>query len=163
MKTITTIEEVLELIAAHGEQLFVRWGNPDQDDLISGRSFNAVTGRREAGVSVSRWWSEEEADLYKWIGEYQFLRINGPCRPYLLTGEVIGKGGDGEPVISNGALVAVIDDVLVKSLDEIEIIRLRAAIEKDRARMELITSESARRLTQEFIDEAEAKLAKLIK
>ena len=162
MKTITTIAEVLELIAAHGDRLFVRWGNPNQDDLILGRSYNAVTGRREAGLSVSRWWSESEADLYKWIGEYQFLRINGPCQPYLLTGEVVGKGGDGEPVIASAKVVALIDDSMVKSLDEIEIIRLRAAISKDRERLQRMSDASARRITMEFIEAAESKLAHLL-
>lgn len=162
MKTISSLSKIRELITQYGDDLYVRWGNPKLDNLVDGLSRNCATGRSEAGISCSRWWSEREDLLYRWLGEYQFLRINGEeIVPYLLTGEEVGKGGDGEPVIANGRALAIVSEDLVKTLDEIEVIRLRVLLAQDRERLKTLTDKFAISSCVSLIADYEAKLAKI--
>lgn len=88
------------------KRFYLRYG-----DLPSGgRSVNHATGKKEAGVSVyaakwepvsGRWRLDGNAEL----GAALFSAAQG--RPvYLVSGEEVGRGSDGEPVLKKAKIVA---------------------------------------------------------
>ncbi len=83
-------------------QMFIRFG-----DLPAGaRSRNDDTGELEAGVSVYRaaWDSPDHdilsVELCSW-GDVMQLHALQERPPYLVEGDEVGVGSDGEPVLAN--------------------------------------------------------------
>lgn len=100
-------------IAARGSryidygQLYIRWGKLPK----AGRSRNHATGQREAGISV--YWADynpgadtiDYDDASTLAGAALTHMFNGtPC--YLVTGDEVGIGSDGEPLIRNARIIA---------------------------------------------------------
>ena len=84
----------------------VRWGCPRLD----GQSINHATGRRERGLSV---YAAEERAPGQWslrdgagyaIGTLLGLVEQGKV-PYLVRGDRVGVGSDGEPLLANVELI----------------------------------------------------------
>jgi hypothetical protein len=149
MKTIKTIEEVREAIQSHGS-VFVRWSEgPDQDAVGGWVSTNYQTKTKEAGLSVNDF-PEEPSDytILKRISEYWYF---GHPICYLCAGEIVGKGGAGEPCLSNVEPIAFISEELILSTSQIEAVRLRSAIPKETDRISQIPDRFALALVVERI------------
>lgn len=114
MRTITTVDELVAYVRrqyAAGVHVYIRYSRGAAADRKMGASTNHITGQREAGLSVNNfvpthmeWMMREEAEagrfrrhIARQLREYSFL----PGQPYLLTGELVERGGDNEPLLIN--------------------------------------------------------------
>ena len=84
------------------EKFYVRFGDLPKD----GKSTNHLTGKKEKGVSVI------EAKQNLFTGEIELVPYGSPTfmwvqnRPmYEVTGEYVGKGSDGEPLLKNAKIL----------------------------------------------------------
>lgn len=97
MSPLTTLDAVRAL----GGTLYVRWSaDPEMDRHLSG-SLNRVSGLRECGLSVCALdLGAPDHVLASRLQEYEFLRLErADSRGWLLRGEVVGWGADGEPCL----------------------------------------------------------------
>lgn len=89
------------------ERVFLRFG----DLPASGRSENFDTGELEAGVSVwAAEWDADEQHVVVYVADQPAAASLGHLsdRPaYLVTGTVVGRGSDGEPLLSDATAVPV--------------------------------------------------------
>ena len=87
---------------------YVRYGKLP----VGGHSTNNADGRREAGVSVFRGKYRQDLGLAIAIPEHTYelgTWLHLQTRPmYIVDGEEIGTGSDGEPLITNARIVAEI-------------------------------------------------------
>lgn len=125
MKQIKSYKEYQSTIAEGN--LFVRFTPSIKDDLRYKSSQNAITGRSEAGLSVN------PAEYL----EYSFLMLGG-YKCYLLSGEIVGRGGDNEPLLKNFKVVA---EVNKKVIDEATEAKEQAREEKIRSAIIATTNE----------------------
>lgn len=123
MRTIKSLEELSTLVAdqyAQGVELFVRTSTGPANDRKMGCSTNHASGQREAGMSVTT--LVPHPDVFgvgdakvvaQQVGSWDYV---APVT-YILTGEVIGKGSDGEAVVdpATWAPVARIDTDAIKA------------------------------------------------
>lgn len=85
------------------EALYIRWGTPPR----SGRSRNYATGELEGGISVyAAEWNPgtdciEFAEDGALGGTGLGYVLSGRTDVYLLTGDEIGRGSDGEPLLTD--------------------------------------------------------------
>jgi hypothetical protein len=88
-----------------GQALYIRFGRLPR----AGRSRNYATGQLERGVSVYRARYNARTDALDassaLAGTYVHYLIAGK-RPYLVAGDEVGTGSDGEPVLANARVVA---------------------------------------------------------
>lgn len=131
MQTIKTVDELAAYVKAQhaaGIMVYIRYSNGPAADRAMGRSLNHVTGRREAGLSVgnlivtdAEWMmDEDQADYWRrhiasMVRSYSFL----PGKPYILTGDVVGFGSDGEPLLANWRQVARMSPTVLAEADQI--------------------------------------------
>lgn len=83
-----------------GEHCYIRFGTLPK----SGHSRNHITGEAEAGVSVypaSKVGANEYIVDMRGIDAGSGLFILQNRQPYIVTGDVVGKGSDGEPLLIN--------------------------------------------------------------
>lgn len=91
------------------DQLYIRFGRLPK----GGRSRNHATGQMEAGVSVYGGDYDPIADAYRYSedgtcgGAIIAYTLRG-VRPYLVTGDLVGRGSDGEPVIANARILGTL-------------------------------------------------------
>lgn len=91
------------------EQVFIRFGRLP----TGGRSRNHATGQLEAGVSVFGAEYDPIADTYRFdedgtcSGAHISYTLCG-VRPHLVTGDLVGRGSDGEPVIANPKILGTL-------------------------------------------------------
>ena len=107
---ISAHDEAMALIATAkkpitAEETFIRFGELPK----SGKSRNWSTGKNERGVSCYRSTYNILTGAYNTYGalpgaEISYLMRNANI--YLITGDVVGVGSDGEPVINNAKIVA---------------------------------------------------------
>lgn len=143
MKTITTLKSLATLIDEMGV-VFVRWSKGYAADKKGGfRSKNHATGAWEPGLSVQTLDREDaakgEAWLWRLLLDYQALAWHG-ARPYLCTGEVVGRGSDGEDCITDVVQVAALAKALwspaVATVEAKQIAELEEEIASAEARLE---------------------------
>lgn len=111
-----TFEELVDLIEQSSVPLYIRWSRvaPTRDIRLRA-SRNHATGRPEAGLSVERispptdWPYPLRAYVAQQLMSYAGLG----GRPYLLTGEEVGRGADGEPLLGDRRLVATIAEAVI--------------------------------------------------
>jgi hypothetical protein len=86
-------------------EVFIRFGRPPK----SGKSLNHLTGEYERGISVYRGKLNPETGVYDFApgsgsGEGLLPLLIGGKKPYLVSGEYIGIGSDGEPLLKNAEI-----------------------------------------------------------
>jgi hypothetical protein len=102
--------------------LYVRWTPDIEGDLARGCSTDELTGVPLPGLSANGlalepWWEERPLDawLARRLYDYRHLvELRGEgTRPWVLTGDQVGRGPDNEPLIANCDLVAGIDGSVI--------------------------------------------------
>lgn len=116
MKAIEAFEELIDLVEQSTVPLYIRWARvaPTRDIRLRA-SRNHATGRLEAGLSVERitppadWPYPLRGYVAQQLTSYSSLG----GRPYLLTGEEVGRGADNEPLLGDRRLVATIAEAVI--------------------------------------------------
>ena len=96
-----------------------------------GSSLDELTGVELPGLSanplkVEPWWGDRPLDLWmaRRLYDYRHLRRKrGPgVRPWVIAGDVVGRGPDNEPLVCCREIVACLDDAVTtaatKLIDE---------------------------------------------
>ena len=125
LPTIRSLDELAQLAQSRPD-LYVRWSRgPEADE--SGTSKDELTGVELPGLcanplAVEAWW--EDRPLRTWVArrlyDYRHLeeRRGRDVRPWVLSGEELGRGPDNEPIVRFDEAVAWIDDAVVKAAEE---------------------------------------------
>ncbi len=117
LHSITSLDELVELVQAE-PGLHLRFSSraPTQD----GPSIDAESGLEMPGVSVNPltpepWWTRPLRDwLARQVCNYVHLKEHEERRrPWVLRGEVTGRGPDNEPLLDHAEAVAVLGDELL--------------------------------------------------
>ena len=115
MRTIKCFDDLVAFVTSRPEPVYVRWTREDpKRDVRRGRSLNHQTGHYETGLSVERISPAPDDPAPRAYVVQQllsYLALGG--HPYLLTGEEVGTGSDGEPVLANPALVALLSPAVI--------------------------------------------------
>jgi hypothetical protein len=121
--TIGSLDELSALVDRR-ESLFVRWSRGPEADA-TGMSRDDLTGTRMPGLSanplaVEEWWGQRSLRLWvaRRLHDYSHLRHDkGPgVRPWVLSGEELGRGPDNEPLVRCRQPIAwIADDVLAEA------------------------------------------------
>lgn len=118
-RQVDTLAELGELTAQFDE-LFVRYSEGPDDDRGSG-SIDTESGLELPGLSVNpltpeAWWSRPLTDwLARQVCQYRDLAERNPDRfAWALTGRVIGRGPDCEPLIVAAQPIARLSPALLE-------------------------------------------------
>jgi hypothetical protein len=123
VRTLHTLEELIDL-AAGRDDLYVRWTVDACKDQERGTSLDELTGVQLPGLSanplrVESWWEDRPLDLWmaRRLYDYRHLRQKrGPeMRPWVIAGEVVGRGPDNEPLVRCRDIVACIDEAVTSA------------------------------------------------
>lgn len=131
MQALTTLAQVVALVAQSPHPLYVRWSSDIAGDLRRGYSLNHQTGQREAGLSVNPLQSDlfaGAAYIAQQLAEYQYLALGTGARPYILAGAAAGQGADNEPVIAEAELVGAVTESVIAEAVAVNADVLRARI-----------------------------------
>ena len=137
MPTIADLDELSTLVqnSPPDEELYVRWSRGPSVDLSGSNedgqtSRDSLTGVPLPGLSanplaVEQWWGDRSVRLWvaRRLYDYRHLRdLRGPgVRPWVLIGDLCGRGPDNEPLVSCRRPVAWIsDDALRESQEAVE-------------------------------------------
>jgi hypothetical protein len=117
-RTLHSLDELVAL-ADSRDDLYVRWTDDPQEDRQRGGSIDELTGVEMPGLSanplkVEPWWEDRPHHLWmaRRLYDYRHLREQrGPeVRPWLIVGDVVGRGPDNEPLVRCREIVACLDD-----------------------------------------------------
>jgi hypothetical protein len=120
MRTVPSLERLEDLVAwARSDRpLFVRYSKGPADDL-GAKSVDYESGLELPGLSVNPlqpepWWARP---LEQWIARqlcaYAHLGEGSEKLPWILTGEIVGRGPDNEPLIGPFEPLGYLSDALV--------------------------------------------------
>ncbi|MFC3382964.1 DUF6098 family protein [Couchioplanes azureus] len=110
LPVITDLAELIELLdeAPAEGGYYVRWSRGPAVDLVDdhgGSSRDTLTGVRLPGLSanplaVEDWWGDRSRRLWaaRRLYDYRHLHRDG-ARPWVLVGQVCGRGPDNEPLV----------------------------------------------------------------
>ena len=147
--TITTVDQIRRVASP----VFVRWSNSIEQDIERGYSLRYGT-QPEMGLSsndLDKSWPDWR--ILRAIREYQFTRAEN-C--WLITGRVVGRGGDNEPLLADVEVIGRVDESLLA------VNWKRMKMEEDLARnmkaLENITDPFAREITIKAINKIKAEL-----
>ncbi|GAA1661571.1 hypothetical protein GCM10009679_78170 [Saccharothrix algeriensis] len=126
MATYAALRQLAELVEREPRELFVRWSRGPGVDLPREQSSrDDLTGSPMPGLSanslaVEPWWGGRPLELWlaRRLYDYHHLPdLRGPgVRPWVLTGDVVGRGPDNEPlVVCREALGWIADPVLAEA------------------------------------------------
>lgn len=120
-RMIKTLDELIELVKNSDRLLYIRWtGTPPAKDIKRRASYNNATHSYEGGLSVeplqpiiikvdcegfiTRVVRDEPQSWRGFVARaVRMYKISSIYRyGYVLTGPVVGTGGDGEPVLGEG-------------------------------------------------------------
>jgi uncharacterized protein DUF6098 len=125
VRTIGRLDELVEFCMSwKGHRpLFVRWTPDCRRDLATEGSVDELTGTPLPGLSanglaVEPWWQDRplEGWLARRLYDYRHLvELRGQgTRPWVLTGDEVGRGPDNEPLIGHCEVVAAIDSAVIE-------------------------------------------------
>lgn len=127
VRTIATIDDLAQLCQEFDGALYVRWSRDCDRDLTDQTSIDELTGVPLPGLSanglgVEPWWDDRPLDLWLARRFYDYrhlveLRGKG-TRPWILTGDEVGRGPDNEPLITNCRLVASVEPAVIDTATE---------------------------------------------
>jgi hypothetical protein len=104
---IDSLDELARLAAGRID-LFVRWSRSPELDQETGLSFDELTGVELPGLSanalaIEAWWRDRPLKLWlaRRLYDYRHLReMRSPdVRPWVLSGAIVGRGPDNEPLV----------------------------------------------------------------
>lgn len=119
LPVLRTFEDLCALLDEY-DTLFVRYSRgPDADRAHTSRDYES--GLELPGLAVNPlhpepWWSRPAVDwLARRLCAYVHIRdeSNDERRAWILTGRVVGRGPDNEPLVDGVVPVAWVDDGLV--------------------------------------------------
>jgi hypothetical protein len=118
------IGSMSELVAELGDRpRYVRYSKGPDDDR-AGASVDTESGLELPGLSVNPldpepWWSRPVEDwMARQLCQYRHLRERNPQRSaWLLSGSVVGRGPDCEPLLDDVDWIAVLDDPLLEEAE----------------------------------------------
>lgn len=96
---------IANMIRPYDCDIYIRFGELPR----GGRSTNWATGETEAGISAYDTTYDGVTGCYKCYGALQGAEINYLMRGaniYFVTGDVVGTGSDGEPLLANVNIIA---------------------------------------------------------
>jgi hypothetical protein len=108
LPTLADLDALVELLDEYPHDLFVRWSRGPEVDGGGGASRDSLTGIRLPGLSanalaVEPWWEGRSVRLWvaRRLYDYRHLRtLRGEgTRPWVMRGEVCGRGPDNEPLV----------------------------------------------------------------
>jgi hypothetical protein len=117
-RTLHSLDELVAL-ADSRDDLYVRWTDDPQGDRQRGGSIDELTGVEMPGLSanplkVEPWWEDRPRHLWmaRRLYDYRHLREQrGPeVRPWLIVGDVVGRGPDNEPLVRCREIIGCLDD-----------------------------------------------------
>jgi hypothetical protein len=125
LRVLRRLEELVELVE-HGDELFVRWSEgPDAD--ASERSCDAASGLGLPGLAVNPlrppgWWTlPTRGWLARQVRAYAHLGEDGPAEfAWVLTGRVVDRGPDNEPLVVDVGPVARLAPSLLQEAEDDE-------------------------------------------
>lgn len=118
-RVLTALGDLIKLIG-QGRPLFVRYSKgPDDDAQRESRDYES--GLPLPGLSVNPldpepWWTRPLEDwVARQLCQYAHLKDESEeeLRPWVLTGRVVSRGPDNEPVVENPQPVAYLSNELV--------------------------------------------------
>jgi hypothetical protein len=121
---IGSLDALVELVMSADAPLYVRFASPAERDG-SGGSFDHESGLRLPGLSVNplrppSWWRGRPAK--QWIARqvcaYQHLQDgDGDRRCWVVTGIIVDRGPDNEPLLDNMSVVGIVADSVVQECE----------------------------------------------
>ena len=117
MKTLKSFSGLRKMIDQ--QTVYVRWSKSFALDSKRGYSLRCGS-YAEAGLSAC----ELKSEWPDWkiaLGLQEYSHCPGDCR--ILTGTVVGRGGDGEPLLADAQQVAIVDREWIGSLDWLQMWR----------------------------------------
>jgi hypothetical protein len=133
MPTIDRLDDLAALVASGADDVYVRWSEGPDVDLAGDSageqsSRDALTGVPLPGLSanplvVEPWWGRRPVRLWvaRRLHDYRHLReIHGPrVRPWVLEGDIRGRGPDNEPLVACRRPIAWIADTVLKECEDV--------------------------------------------
>jgi hypothetical protein len=131
LPTISTLDELADLVGSGPEDLYVRWSlgpDTDLDGNANATSRDALTGIELPGVSanslrVEPWWGDRPLRLWvaRRLYDYRHLRdLRGPgVRAWILRGVECSRGPDNEPLVQDIVPVAWVDDAALEECERL--------------------------------------------
>ncbi|WP_245556849.1 DUF6098 family protein [Gryllotalpicola ginsengisoli] len=124
LPVLTSLEEVRELVERSSEPTFLRYSKGPEQDAHE-QSVDQESGLELPGLSTNPldpepWWSRPVLDwLARQICQYAHLRRDGDRYAWVLTGEVVGRGPDCEPLIARPRPLARLAEQVIDEADEV--------------------------------------------
>ena len=130
LPTVADLDELCDLLrhGAQDEALYVRWSRGPAVDLGGNAvSRDSLTGVPLPGLSanplaVEVWWGDRPLRLWvaRRLYDYRHLRdLRGPgIRPWVLVGDLCGRGPDNEPLVTCRRPVAWISDPALREAQQ---------------------------------------------
>lgn len=118
VRTIETLQELVDLAGSRVD-LFVRWCADAEEDRIRGTSIDELTGVELPGLStnplcVEPWWEDRPMDVWvaRRLYDYRHLqhKRDEKVRAWVMSGDVVGRGPDNEPLVRCREVLAVLTD-----------------------------------------------------
>ena len=130
MSTIRDLSELTELVEKSGADLYVRWSRGPAVDLAKEGSRDELTHVRMPGLSanplaIEPWWADRSPSLWVARRLYDYCHLReargSDVRPWVLTGHVVGRGPDNEPLVRCREPIAwIAESVLRKAQDLVD-------------------------------------------
>lgn len=131
LPTLADLNELAELVttSAESDHLYVRWSaGPSVDLRPNETSRDSLTGMPLPGLSanplaVERWWGARSPRLWVARRLYDYRHLRGrrgsQVRPWVLLGDLRGRGPDNEPLVKVRRPVAWIADAVLVEAERI--------------------------------------------
>jgi Family of unknown function (DUF6098) len=134
---IATVDALVELVTSSDDELYVRFA-PESERDGTGGSVDHESGLPLPGLSVNplrppSWWrgTPSEQWISRQVRAYQHLQDgDGDRRCWVVTGVVVDRGPDNEPLLADMRIVGRVADAVVR---ECERLRPSSPREEDRA------------------------------
>lgn len=121
LPVLATLDDVVDLVGSGQLPVFVRWSQGPGRDLPEECSVDGLSGLAMPGLSVTSlapepWWQHRPVQLWvaRRVHAYSPQRRQpGSGHGWLLTGEVVGRGPDHEPLVRGCRALAWLDDAVL--------------------------------------------------
>jgi hypothetical protein len=124
IREIGSLDALVELVTSADDPLYVRFASPEERDG-SGGSVDHESGLRLPGLSVNplcppSWWQGRPAKhwIARQVRTYQHLQSgDGDRRCWVVTGTVVDRGPDNEPLLEDMTVVGAVADTVVRECE----------------------------------------------
>jgi hypothetical protein len=118
--TITDFDRLVLAVEDSPSTVYLRYSHGPDADTDGAPSRDYESGVQLPGLSVAiltpePWWNRPSADwIARRVCKYAELGEHGDRRPWLLVGNVVGRGPDHEPLIGEFRPLAWLDEAVVE-------------------------------------------------